>query len=123
MAAQHELALVIDTPQSVRLARIGQRRSLSFVATPLTPFDQAVAIQYGMNGALGWRLDHGIFPDQVIADLGGTPAGIFALELQDCALDLERQLIGVAVRSAAAVLQSVKVTILVSVEYFIASRP
>ena len=72
-----------------------------------------------MNGALGWRLDHRVFPDQFIADLGGTPAGIFALELQDCALDLEGQLIGMAIRATATILQAIEATILVSAEDFV----
>ena len=76
-----------------------------------------------MHGALGWRLDHGVFPDQLVSDLGCSPGRVFALYREDCAFNLAGQLVGMAIGSAATILQAIETTNLVTIEDFIARVP
>lgn len=76
-----------------------------------------------MHRTLGRRRDHGVFPDQLIANLGGAPGRVFALEVQDGAFNLKGQLIGVAVGPSTAVLQAIKPTVVVAIEDFVSRGP
>ena len=76
-----------------------------------TPFahalDQAMAIEHGMNGALSRNPDMACKPpEQKLADLASAPMRLFALEGNDLALNLRRQLIGVSYRSPRAITES-----------------
>ena len=93
------------------------------LAAAFSTLDQPMPVEHGMDRTLGWGLDDGVFLDQLLADLGCTPGGILALQLEDASLDLKRQFIGVPVRSAAAILQSIQPTLFVAIQDFIASRP
>ena len=50
--------------------------------------DEAVAVEDRVHRADGWRLHLAVGSAQLLADLGGTPAGPIALELNDELLDL-----------------------------------
>jgi hypothetical protein len=60
-------------------------------------FDQAVAMQDRVDGALGRDAQVPVEPAyQELADLARTPMRLLALEPDDQALDLVRQLVGIA---------------------------
>jgi hypothetical protein len=67
-------------------------------ATP--PLHQAIAIEQGMNGALGGDRNPGAPAGQALADLTCTPAGMLSLHVQDVVLDLKRTLVGRSGRDA-----------------------
>ena len=58
--------------------------------------------------------------DQELADLARAPVRLVALEADDQALDLRRQLVGVAHRPARAVAQGLEAVLLVAVEDLVA---
>ena len=100
---QHELALVVGAPQIIGLIARRQRCAGGFV-TPAPPaLDQPMAIQNRMHRADRRRMNVRIETDQPLPDLRCTPARLVLLEAHDLRLDLKRQLIGVAVRSARAI--------------------
>jgi hypothetical protein len=66
-------------------------------------------------------VDPRILAPQPFTDLRSTPVRPFPLEPDDLLLDLERQLVGVTVRSAAPIGQPLKAAILVTVEDLVAS--
>src|SRR4029077_6146059 len=69
--------------------------------------DQAMAIEHGMNGALGRHSDVAVKPpDQQLPDFARAPMRLVALQVDDQALDLLRQLVGIAPRPSRAVGQS-----------------
>jgi hypothetical protein len=74
------------------------------MALPAAPPDQAVAIEDGVNGALGGHADvSGQPPHEELADFAGAPVRLFPLEPHNQALDRLRQLVGVADRAPGAV--------------------
>jgi hypothetical protein len=78
------------------------------VAPALAAFDQTVAIQHGVDGAGGRRLDHREGSDDFVPDLGSTPSGMFLLEPDDRAFDLIRQRIRVSVGPSRSILEGVE---------------
>jgi hypothetical protein len=83
--------------------------------------DQAVAVQHGVDGALG-RNAHVLVQatDQELANLARTPMWLFALEANDEALDLRRQLVGIAYWPPTAIAQRFEPTFLISIEDLVA---
>src|SRR5580658_7977699 len=49
---------------------------------------------------------------ELLADLGSTPAGVLPAKLNNHSLDLERQLIGLAVGSPGAIREALQATVL-----------
>ncbi len=62
-----------------------------------------MAVEHGVHGADGGGLDAQLEPAQLLADLGRAPGGVFLAQLDDPALDLEGQLVGLPVGPAAAI--------------------
>ena len=120
LVAEHELALVVGAPEAVGLVGADRAVSLSLVAPALAALDQAIAIEHGMHGADGRRLDHRELLDQLVADLAGTPGGVLLLDPEDRALDLEGQPVGLPVRCPAAVVEAVEAAVFVAVEDLVA---
>jgi hypothetical protein len=60
---------------------------------------------------------------QPFPDLRRAPAGAFLLEPHDQRLDLDRQLVGVAVGAPATIGQPVQATVLVAIEDLVARLP
>src|SRR5882724_10718041 len=81
-----------------------------------TALNQAVTIEQRMNGAFGRDGNTGKSANQAFANFSSTPAGVLALHIQDVVLDLERKLVGVAVRTAAPVSEPLHATFLIAVE-------
>jgi hypothetical protein len=76
------------------------------MARPADWLDQAVTVEHGVDGALGWNAHvAGEPPDQELADLARPPMRLVALEVDDQAVDLRWQLVGIAHRPARAVAQ------------------
>jgi len=66
--------------------------------------DEAMAIEDGMDGALGGQTHMAVeTADEELPDLAGAPVRLVALEGDDQAFDLGRELVGVAHRPAGAV--------------------
>src|ERR1700680_3700866 len=84
--------------------------------------DQAMTIEDGMDGAFGGH-PHvaGKTPEEKLTDLARAPMGFIALEPDDQALDLLRQLVGVAHRPPGTVGEGLKPMILVALENLVAS--
>jgi hypothetical protein len=74
----------------------------------------------GMNGASGGNAHVAGKPsDQELADLASAPMRLVALEGQDEAFDLLRELVGIAHRPPRPVVQSLDAVFLVAVEDFV----
>src|SRR6202022_1829635 len=98
--AELELALEVGAPQLVGRGALRQRRAARAMARPAAAPDQAVTIEHRMDGALGRHPDVPIEPpDQELADLARAPVWLLGLEPDNQALDLNRQLIGIAHRT------------------------
>src|SRR6478672_10953001 len=76
-----------------------------------------------MDGADRWRMHIGIEPRQSFPDLRSAPTRLVLLQSDDLRLDLEGQLIGVAIRPARAVSEPVKADLVVAGEDLVASLP
>src|SRR5262249_10954407 len=96
MIAQQKFALVIGAPELIRVLAEGEVGALSTTTHPAAALHQAMTIEHGMNGALGWDGDAGESAEQALADLAGTPTRVLALHVQDEVLHLEG---GACVRS------------------------
>ena len=114
MVGEHELALEVGAPELVRLAGPGEGCALSLVAPPSPSRDQAVSIEYGVDGADGGGLDPQFESAQLLADLGRAPGGVFLAQLEDPALELEGQLVGLAVGPAAAIGEALEADIAIA---------
>ena len=102
--AELELALEIGAPEVVWHSAGRQRRAGGPVPRPSRDLDQAVPVEHGVDRALGRNADVAVkSADQGFADLASTPMGFVTLGHDDQALDLPRQLVGVANRPARAV--------------------
>ena len=67
------------------------------------------------------RVDIRIKAPQLVPDLGRAPARLVLLEAHDLGLDLERQLVGLAVGSAGAVGEALQADLVVAREDLVAS--
>src|SRR3981189_2250136 len=95
--AELELSLEVGAPQIIGRGALGQRRAARAVARPAATLDQAVAIENRMDGALGRYSDIPPEPpDQELANLTRAPVRLLGLQPDNQALNLLRQLVGVA---------------------------
>src|SRR5689334_7976139 len=93
-------------------------------APPRGTLDQAVAVENRMDGALGRNPDVTVEPaNQTHADLTSAPVRLLAFEADDQALELLRQLVGVADRPPRTVAQRLKPMFLVAIENLVAGFP
>src|SRR5260370_15343336 len=119
--AELELALEIGAPEVVWRGAGRERRAGRPVPRPPRDLDQAVPVEHGVDRALGRNADIAVqSADQELADLAGTPMGLVALGRHGQALDLPRQLGGVANRPARAVGQRLETVFLVGLEDLVA---
>src|ERR1700731_1722485 len=119
--AELELALEIGAPEVVWRGAGRERRAGRPVPRPPRDLDQAVPVKHGVDRALGRNADVTVqSADQELADLAGTPMGLVALGRDDQALDLRRQLVGVANRPARAGGQGLETVFLVALEDLVA---
>jgi len=85
---EHELALVVGTPQLVRFEGLGKDRALRTMAPRLAALDQTMAIEHRMDGAFGGNPNIAIEPpDQQFADLARTPVRLLTLAADNQILD------------------------------------
>src|ERR1039457_654453 len=77
-------------------------------------------IEDGVHGADGRGLDIAMQAPELLADLWRTPTRSLVLELNDQALDLNRQLIGMPIGPPTAISESFETTVLVALEDLIA---
>src|ERR1700730_12763320 len=97
------------------------RRAGRPVPRPPRDLDQAVPGAHGVDRALCPNADVAVqSADQELADLAGTPMGLVALGRVDQALDLPRQLVGVADRPGRAIGQGLETVFLVALENLVA---
>ena len=119
--AELELALEIGAPEIVWRGAGRERRASRPVPRPPRDFDQAVPVEHGVDRALGRNADVPVqSADQALADLTGTPMGFLALGRDDQALDLLRQLVGVANRPTRTIGQGLQTVFLVALEDLVA---
>src|SRR5579864_2758817 len=100
---KHELALVVGAPQFIRLGGARERRALGPVTSSGSPLDQAMTIKHRMHRADRGRAYVRIKPGQSFPDLRGSPTRLVLLDAHDQRLDLDRELIGMAIGPARAV--------------------
>src|SRR5579864_7031142 len=95
---EHELALVIGTPEIIGPIRSGQAGSFSLevMAAPPTA-DQTVPIQHRVHGADRRQTDSQAQPLDLLADLRSTPARVLSAKLNDPGLQRFGQAVGLAV--------------------------
>src|SRR5256885_6567025 len=84
MIGEHELTLVIGTPQIIGLIRSGQAGSFSLevMAAP-SAADQTMPIKHRMHGTDGRQTDSQTQALDLLADLRSTPAGVLSAKLND----------------------------------------
>jgi len=98
--AELELAFEVGAPKIVRRDTWRQWRAGGARSRSTDAFDQAVAMQDGVDGALGGDADiTGQAAHQELANLARAPVRLLLLERNDLAFDLRRQLVGVAHRA------------------------
>src|SRR6202022_4913684 len=111
-------------PQSGLRRKVSQPHPIPNPPPPIASprdLDQAVPVEHGVDRALGRNPDVAVqSADQELADLAGTPMGLVALGRDDQALDLPRQLVGVANRPARAIGQGLETVFLVALENLVA---
>jgi hypothetical protein len=91
------------------------------MARPAWHPHQAVPVQDGVDRALGGHAHLASeSPHQELADLAGTPVRLLLLAGDDQALDLRRQLVGVAHRPPRAIAQRLEAVLLVAAEDLVA---
>ncbi len=73
-----------------------------------------------MDGALGRDGNTGEPPQQALADLARTPAGVLTLDVQNVVLYLKRKLVGIAIRTPASVGEPLNAAFLVAIEDLVA---
>src|SRR5215218_3461925 len=119
--AELELAFEVGAPEIVRRRPSRERCSGRAMARAARLLDQPVSVQHGVDGALG-RDAHvpGQAADQEFADLACAPVRLLTLQAYDQALDLGRQLIGIAHRPTRAVGQGLEPELLVAGENLVA---
>ena len=119
--AELELALEVGAPQVVGRDAGGQWRAAGPRPRAAQRLDQTVPMQDGMDGALGRDAQVAVqTAHQQFPNLARTPMGLLALESDDETLDLGRQLIGIAYRSARAVAQRLAPMLLIPREDLVA---
>ena len=94
---EHELALVVRTPERVRLDRLGPGGPVQARATATAARHQALPIQHRMHGADRRALQLRTPLPQPLANLRRAPRRVLLLEPDNRLLDEEWQLIGVPV--------------------------
>jgi hypothetical protein len=101
--AKFELSFEIGAPQIIGYGALRQRRAARPVARPAAALDQAMAIEDRMDGAFGRNPDIAVKPsDQQFPDLARAPVRLLGLETDNQALDLLRQLVGIAAPAASS---------------------
>jgi hypothetical protein len=91
------------------------------MARPAAALDQAVTVENRMDGAFGRNPDIPVEPpDQKLTDLARPPVRLLGLESDDQALDLLRDLVGIAHRPAGPIAQRRQPVLLVAVENLVA---
>ena len=119
--AELELAFEVGAPQIIRSRTRGQRRAARAMARPAAAPDQTMAVEDRMDGAFSRNPDITVEPpDQQLADLARAPVRLLGLEADNQALDLLRQLVGIAHRPPRAIAQRLKPVLLVAIENLVA---
>ena len=119
--AELELAFEVGAPQIIRSRTRGQRRAARAMARPAAAPDQTMAVEDRMDGAFSRNPDITVEPpDQQFADLARSPVRLLGLEADNQALDLLRQLVGIAHRPPRAIAQRLKPVLLVAIENLVA---
>jgi hypothetical protein len=91
------------------------------MAATAATFDEAVAIEDGMDGTDRGQVWHRRLLPAFLADLGRAPAGILALEADDSRLERGRPAVGLAEGPTVTVGQGLEAAILIAVEDLVAS--
>src|SRR5256885_1753987 len=116
-----ELAFEVGAPQGINRGALRQRGTMRTVTRPAHALDQAMAIENGVDRAFGWNPNIASEPpDQEFADFARAPMRLVALERDDEALDLLRQLVCVAHGPARTVGQCRHSVLLVAIENLVA---
>lgn len=72
LVAEHELALEVGAPQPIDVVSARELRSTGLVSSAFAAFDQAMAIEDGVDRARGRGVDHWEGPDDLVPDLRCT---------------------------------------------------
>jgi hypothetical protein len=98
--AQPELTFEIGAPEIAGCGTGGQLRALGTAAGAPLMADQPIAVEHGVNGADGRRLDVvGQSREEPFTQLAGAPVRFVLLETDDHGLELGWQPVGIAVRA------------------------
>src|ERR1051326_6749186 len=103
------LALEVGAPQCVGVRDVSQRCAHGLVTPRFGALHKAMAIEHGMNSALGGNADvTGEALDEQLADLARAPVGALLLGPDDEALDLNGELVGIAPGPSGAIAEGVE---------------
>src|SRR5271155_4124077 len=121
---EHELSLIVSTPQRVRAGALGQRRAFGAGARSPGSSDQSMAIQDGMNGAASWDFHfRGQSSKEALPDLAGAPVRFLALGRYDGRFDLLGQLVGIAVGAPGPIREPLQSAFLIALKDLVAGFP
>jgi hypothetical protein len=112
---EHELALIVRTPQGVGLIGSGKACALGLEVTPApAAADQTMAVQDSMHGADGGQAHAQSQALDPLADLRSTPAGVLPTKLNDQRLHPLGHAVSLSVGSPGAICQALKAQVLVA---------
>jgi hypothetical protein len=90
--------------------------------TPATaPLHQSVAVEHGVDGALGRDGNTGEPAGQALANFASTPAGMLPFHVENVVLDLKGKLVSVTIGTPASVREPMNPAFLVTIEDLVAS--
>jgi hypothetical protein len=117
---EHEFAFVVGAPQIIGLTGKGKGCSVCPVSPPASALDQAMTVEHRMHRADRRRVDIRVEAPQLVPDLGRAPTRLVLLEAHDLRLDLEGELVGVAVGPARAIGEAVQADLVIAGEDLVA---
>src|SRR3954470_20382957 len=120
---EHELALVVGTPEGVRLGGSRQHGAGRVVSAPLPPFHEAVAIEHGMDRTDGRQLWRRRLPPQLLANLRCAPGRVLPLQPDNRRFQLRRQSVRLTIWASTAIAERRDAAILVALEDLVACLP
>src|SRR5580658_9177667 len=118
---EHELSLVVSTPQRVRVDALRDRCALGASARSPGSGYQSMTIEDGVNGAARWNLHLARQSSkEALPDLAGAPVWFLALGGYDGRFDLLGQLVGIVVGAPGPIREPLQPTFLITLEDLVA---
>jgi len=114
---EHELSLVVGTPQGIRAGARRERSPLGAGARSLGACHQSMTIEDGVNGAASRNLHFARqSSEEALPDLAGAPVWFLAPGCYDGRFDLFGQLVGIAVGAPGTIREPLQSAFLITLK-------